>query len=286
MSFLISNIMLTYPKIEDLDLVALDLDGTVMCAQGQAPVSRRTRAAVRALQERKLPVTFVTGRTEDYAKPLALEFALIHPLVTYNGARLFCPHRSEILFESNIESKVASAISKWLGETDEVVASYLTRDGALHLFQSRCSGDPRYDDYLFGTPRSLVDSLGLEIEKGGTVSKLIVLTQRPLEQDIAERFGAVVQVVRTHPDLIEILPLGVSKGQGVLRLCQILNVDPARVLAIGDQENDISTFQICGYSVAMGEAPNSVKEAADFVTGTFEEDGCAQALEKLIRRTL
>ena len=275
--------MLTYPKIEDLDLVALDLDGTVMCAQGQSPVSARTRAAVEALQERKLAVTFVTGRTEDYARPLALEFALRHPLVTYNGARLFCPSTSEILFQADIESKVASAISSWLGKTDEVVACYLTRENALHLFQSRCSGNPAYDDYLFGTPRSLSDSLGAEVERGGTVSKLIVLTQRPLEEEILERFGPVVQVVRTHPDLIEVLPVGVSKGQGVLRLCQILKIDPARVLAIGDQENDISTFQVCGYSVAMGEAPDSVKQAADFVTGTFQEDGCAQALERLCK---
>jgi Cof subfamily protein (haloacid dehalogenase superfamily) len=275
--------MLEIPDKRDVKLVALDLDGTVMCTQGKSPVSERTKQAVFALQDAGVPVTFVTGRTEDYAMPLAREFGLHTPLVTYNGARVYCPRQSRVLRESVIEPQHASAIADWLKTDDEVVACYITRDGRLHLYQSRCSGKPAHDDYLFGTPRTIVESLSVEINvDGSSVSKLIVSTQRPLETEVPDTFGPVAHVVRTHPELLEVLPVGVSKGQGVLHLCEMLEIDPAQVVAVGDQDNDISTFEICGYSVAMGDAPDHVKQAATAVTGTFEEDGCAQFLEKLL----
>ena len=271
------------PNKQHLKLVALDLDGTVMCAQGKSPVSQRTKLAVFALQDAGIPVTFVTGRTEDYAMPLAKEFGLRTPLVTYNGARMYCPEQARVLHESVIESKDAAAIADWLKSDDEVVACYITRDGRLHLFQSRCSGKPAHADYLFGTPRTIVESLSTEINVDkSSVSKLIISTQRPLETEVPERFGPVAHVVRTHPELLEVLPVGVSKGQGVQRLCEMLQIDPAHVVAVGDQDNDISTFEMCGFSVAMGAAPDHVKQAATITTGTFEEDGCAQFLEKLL----
>lgn len=275
--------MIKLPAKEEIKLVALDLDGTVICPKGQSPVSLRTRHAVANLMDAGVPVTFVTGRTEDYARALANEFGLQIPLVTYNGARIYSTTQSKILHEFTIDSRNAVTLTDWLEELDEVVALYLSREGRLHLYQSRCSGSPDYDDHLFGTPRILVDRLSNEIRvSGSTVSKMIVMTQRSLEEEVSSRFPQAADAVRTHPDLIEILPVGVSKGKGVLRLCQMLEIDPKQVLAIGDQDNDISTFEICGFSVAMGDAPEHVKKAADTVTGTFEEDGCASFLERLL----
>lgn len=274
---------MTYPKLEDLDLVALDLDGTVICSKGESPISDRTKKAVQSLQRRGLPVTFVTGRTEDYASPIARDFSIEHPMVTYNGARIFSERQNKIVYEATVDKEAATELCRWLRQDEEVVACYLNREGKLHLLQSRCSGRPAHDDYLFGTPRHIVDRLDEHINRSGiTVSKLIVSTQRALDKEIEEKFGPVVQAVRTHHELMEILPLGVSKGSGVQRLCRLLNIDASRVLAVGDQQNDISTFGVCGYSVAMGDAPEAVKEAAQFTTGSFQEDGCAQALERIL----
>ena len=274
---------MTYPKIEDIDLIALDLDGTVISPTGEAPISERLKAIVAELHNRGLSITFVTGRTEDYAMPIAKQFEIKKPMVTYNGARIFCPTENRIVYEATIPNKEAVALSQWLYADDEVVACYLNRKGSLRLVQTKSSGRPEYDDYLFGTPRHVVGDLKDEILTEETqVSKLIVPTQRELDKEIAAKFGPVAQAVRTHPDLMEILPLGTSKGTGVERLCSLLEVKTSRVLAVGDQQNDVATFEICGYSVAMGDAPEQVKSAAQFVTGEFTEDGCAQALERLL----
>lgn len=265
-------------------MVALDLDGTVICPFGRSPISERTVAAVAKLQERGLPVTFVTGRTEDYALPIARRFGLEIPLVTYNGARLVCPLSQEVLYQASLPNSVAVKLVSWLRDSGEVVAVYLSEQGRLNLIQNRCSGRPEHDDYLFGTPRRLVGELTAHLESERvTVSKMIVCTQRDLTTEVLREFGPVAQVVRTHPELVEVLPRGVTKGDGVVRLCARLGVKLSRVLAVGDQDNDLSTFEHCGYSVAMGDAPEHVKQRADFVTAPFEQDGCAEALEKLLR---
>ena len=271
-----------YPKKEELQLIALDLDGTVICSKGESPLSERLQKVITELQTHGLPVTFVTGRTEDYALPLANKFGIELPMVTYNGARIFSVTDSKILYEASIDRTIAQRVCDWLQKENEVVACYLNRDGQLYLTQSRCSGRPSHDDYLYGPSRRIVESLASEIEADDKVSKLIVSTQRPLAKELYEKFGPITQVVRTHPELVEILPLGVSKGSGLKKLCQLLKIDPIRVLAIGDQENDISTFSLCGYSVAMGDAPENVKKAAQFLTEDFSDEGCARALERLL----
>lgn len=273
----------TLPRWDRLALLALDLDGTVLCPYGRSPLSPRTAQAILRVQERGLPVTFVTGRTEDYAAPLAAQLRLTTPLVTYNGARLYAPDQGRAIYQASIDRDLTPELLTWLDSLDGVVALYWDGPEGLRLSQNRCSGEPTMDDYLFGTPRQLVGSLRADQRPQESLSKAILMTREPTEQEAQRRFGSRVRAVRTHPDLLELLPQGVDKGSGVRRLCQLLEIDPARVLAIGDQENDIATFQAVGYAVAMGDAPTSVRAAAGWVTRPFAEHGCAEVLETLLQ---
>ncbi len=275
-----------FPSRNELSLIALDLDGTLLCPHGTTPVSKRCMSAVSRLQDQGTPVTFVTGRTEDYAQRYAELFGIVTPMVTYNGGRIVCPETQAILYQAAIERENIPALLEWLDQRSEVVAAYLSTTDGLKLIQNRCSGNPVQDDHLFGTPRHLVENFRdawSEIPMGGFLglSKVIVLTEQPLERQLRRQFESELQVVRTHPALFEILPAGVSKGSGILRLCLELGFDPKTVLAIGDQENDISTFENVGHSVAMGDAPSAVRDAATWVTQSFLEDGCAHVLEIL-----
>lgn len=271
------------PSYRQLALVALDLDGTLMCPYGKTPISERRLEAVSRLQQVGLPVTFVTGRTEDYALPIAQKFGITTPMVTYNGGRVFCPVQKRTLYQASIEDSVARPLLKWLDTRDDVVAVYFGTENGLRLVQNRPSGSDSTDDYLFGTPREIVGSLTSTWEPGMTFSKAIVVTRANHEDDLISQFGSNIQVVRTHPDLFEILPGGVSKGSGLSHLCQLLGIDADLVLAVGDQENDVSTFETVGYSVAMGDAPLHVQQAARWVTADFEQEGCAQVLEALLQ---
>lgn len=271
------------PSADELSLVALDLDGTLMCPFGRTPITERRLKAVAALQQAGVAVTFVTGRTEEYARPIAQQFGVTTPLVTYGGSRVYSVTENCTLHQASIPQSQVPALLEWLDAGSDVTAVYLSSPSGLKLVQNRSSGEQARDDYLFGTPREIVGKFSPLWSPAMTMSKAIVVSQDDREADLVARFGDRIQVVRTHPILFEILPGGVSKGNGLAQLCRRLQIDPARVLAIGDQENDISSFQAVGFSVAMGDAPETVKAAARWVTADFAQEGCAIALEAILR---
>jgi hydroxymethylpyrimidine pyrophosphatase-like HAD family hydrolase len=82
---------------------------------------------------------------------------------------------------------------------------------------------------------------------------------------------------------LDIAPEGVSKASGMAWVCDDLGIDAADVLAIGDGRNDIEMLQWAGRGVAMGQGPDSVRAAADHVTGSVNDDGAAQELRRWFR---
>jgi hydroxymethylpyrimidine pyrophosphatase-like HAD family hydrolase len=84
------------------------------------------------------------------------------------------------------------------------------------------------------------------------------------------------------PVVLQVLPLGASKGAGVSWLLKHLGMDPAGLLALGDGENDIEMLQLAAVGVAMGNAGAKVKGVADAVVGSNDEDGVAQAIHEYV----
>ena len=89
-------------------------------------------------------------------------------------------------------------------------------------------------------------------------------------------------LVQALPEMLEFLPLGASKGDGVRRLLETLDVPYRDILAVGDAENDIGMLQAAGVGVAMGQAADEVKAAADWVTSSRDEDGFVAALRRFV----
>ncbi len=85
-----------------------------------------------------------------------------------------------------------------------------------------------------------------------------------------------------HNDVIvEVVPKGFNKGQGILKLCQMQGISTADTIAIGDSINDLDMFEVAGTSVAMGNGSSTTKEAADYVTTSMDDDGIYNALSHL-----
>ena len=81
---------------------------------------------------------------------------------------------------------------------------------------------------------------------------------------------------------LEVIPACINKGQGIRDICQVLGMTAEQVIAFGDAQNDIPMLRAAGMGVAMGNATQAVKEAANYVTLSNNEDGIAAALEKLL----
>ena len=89
-------------------------------------------------------------------------------------------------------------------------------------------------------------------------------------------------MVRTAAFYLEIIPRRINNGQGIADICRALGMRPSDVIAFGDAENDIPMLRAAGMGVAMGNASEAAKAAADFVTLSNNDDGIAAALEKLL----
>jgi hypothetical protein len=103
---------------------------------------------------------------------------------------------------------------------------------------------------------------------------------RPVIEAHASDFN--YRVFKSQQDYLEIVQQGVGKGPALQEVCQSLGIVSSQVMAIGDAENDIDMLRWCGFGVAMGQAPASVKRVARFVTDPIEEDGAALAIEKWV----
>jgi len=125
-----------------------------------------------------------------------------------------------------------------------------------------------------------------EMDRATRFPKLMMIDKPDLLDSAIQRLPARAQqnytILKSAPYYLEILDRRVNKGQGVKMLAEKLGLARDEVMAIGDQENDLAMIEYAGTGVAMGNAIDSVKQIAQFVTKTNMEDGVAHAIEELV----
>ena len=103
-----------------------------------------------------------------------------------------------------------------------------------------------------------------------------------VERNMAKRFGSVLNIYRSEPFFLEIMPKGIDKAESLDKLLKSLGYTKDELICCGDGFNDLSMIQYAGLGVAMANAQDKVKEAADFITLSNNEDGIAYVIEKFI----
>ncbi len=272
------------------DLVILDLDGTIIDPYRHGPVSPGVHAAIAAVQAAGIPVTIATGRTLDYVREHIAPLGIVTPVVTMQGAVIGDPVSGHILHEADIPLALARQVAAWVDRQPYITAFYFaTDDGRTRILQNHSGPDVDFYDHVFGHPRGYLEHFVplLADDDARPPLKFIVIEDRhvhgvDLVAELQARFSPGLTVTHTHPQLVEGTAQGIDKGQGVLRLCEHLGIDPQRVLGIGDSDNDIPMLQAVGYAVAMGNSSDGVRAVADYEAPSVADDGVAVALEQLI----
>lgn len=271
------------------DLVVLDLDGTILDLYRPGGVSPAVRETIAAVQASGIPVTIATGRVFDFVRDYVRPLGIVTPVVTTQGAVIGDPVSGHVLFESTLSLAQAREIAIWADATQRPGALYFfDGDGRTHIRQNIDMGEPEFYDHVMGSPREIVGALSplLGSATAHPPIKFMMVSDQTVESDLSsslqEHFGAGVTVTRTHPLLVEITAAGVDKGAGIRHLCEYLGVDPQRVLAVGDNENDIPMLRAVGYAVAMGNGTPAVHAVANWVAPTIDEDGAAVALRRFV----
>ena len=268
-------------SLPQIRLLALDLDGTLLVDDRE--ITPRVRNAIAAAQGRGVKVTVATGRMFRSARRFAAALNVDVPIICYQGALVRDPGTGETLASTVLPVEPALAVLDFARTRELHINAYLDDE----LYMESLTPEGRFYADTSQVPIRLADDLRKVARRGTT--KLVMVTDEdrvPAVVDALQaQFGDCLTVTRSHPRFAETIGRGVNKGTGLRALAQWLGIPLEQTMAIGDNFNDLPLVTTAGLGVAMGDGDPRVRAAADWVTGSYAEDGVATAIEKYILRS-
>ncbi len=273
------------PFPERYRLIVADVDGTLLDSRHRLP--ERVAAAVRATQGRGLAFALATGKMLPSVRSLVEAMALHGPQITLNGAALVLAESGEPLTYTPLRPEDRRlAIETVRAAAPDVLITHFTLDDIL-LDQPDHPLLPVLLSYGEKTIRPVPSLLAEDLPPA---AKILLVGTHPQLRDLraivtpilAER----VIVTTTAADFLEFFNLGAGKGHGLDALLAALQIPSEAVIAIGDGENDLPLFARAGLSVAMGNASEQVRSAADLVIGVNDDAGVADFLDELLQERM
>lgn len=263
-----------------VQLIALDLDDTLLTSR--LTISPRTRAVLKRLRKQGIKLTLATGRMFRSARPYAEELEMDVPLITYQGALVKSALSGEIFYEKPVPPADAAAVIERVKARGLHYQTYFCDN----LYMERLSAEGKAYADLSGV-EPVIDPALAEKIKTGRPTKLIVINNRidqllSFEAALKTEFGIRLHITRSKPNFLEIMHPEATKGLALASVAAHYGIPREDILAIGDSYNDLDMLEWAGIGVAVANAWPEVKAAADYVTGTNDEDGVADALERLV----
>ena len=264
-------------------LVAVDMDGTLL--HNDKSISDYTINVLRKIVEKGILLVPASGRPLNGMKAAVLNNVKgIKYAICSNGAMLMDVQKEKSISETGIPTEKALKALAYLEQFP--VAVYVHTDkGTFRAEGWEKTGLSEKYPYIRFSEGNVKD-LGAFLRTSGVkVMKMGAFVLKDgLAQELLEKGSPIPGIVflRTGDGIIELNSVDASKGNALCTLCKKLGISMENVLAIGDNENDISMLQAAGISVAMENAEDDVKQAAKFVAGHNEEDGAAHFLEEWV----
>ena len=264
-------------------LLVLDVDGTLLNNEKQ--ISKRTLSALLKVQHMGIRIVLASGRPTSGLIPLANALELGNFggfILSYNGCQVIKADNGEVMFERRINPEQIPYLEKKSRKNNFSIFTY--HDD--YILTDNAS-DPHIRREAELNNLKIVEEEEFSIAIDFAPCKCVLVSDdeealRGLENHWKRRLDGVLDVFPSEPYFLEVVPCGVDKANTLALLMEQLGVTREEVIAFGDGVADVTMLQLAGKSVAMGHAPDSVKVCADYVTASNEEDGVAQAVEKLI----
>jgi hypothetical protein len=271
--------------------LAIDIDGTLVNSRDQ--LTAPTRAALRKAVASGIRVVLATGRRYSRALPLVEPLSLDVPLVTASGALIKDPLDHRTLFRASFAPGVLEEALRMVDQAgyDPLLYADTYAEGfdlycrrtqveqpELMEFFERNPDCHRLCPELVATPPPGVFSCFAM----GPREEMMALCGQLEERFPEDLYVHVLRSPRYAGYMCEIAPAGVTKWSGIEHLAHDWGIADAEICAVGDDVNDIPMIRAAGLGVAMGNAQDEVKAAADRIAPGHDEDGLAAVVEWLL----
>jgi len=265
-------------------VLVLDIDGTL--TNSQKEITPATKRGIRTVLEHGHKVILASGRPTPgmrrYERELELEKYGGY-LLSFNGARIIECRTGEIVYQRILPPGIIPSLYAFAKKNSCGLVTYFG-DKVISAFEpdeyveleSRINGMP------IKVVENFVNYVDFDIVKCIITAPVDRAPQ--LEKELQGKYEDVASVYRSEPFFIEIMPKNVDKATSLDRMLETVGLTRENAICCGDGFNDISMIQYAGTGVAMGNAQPAVKEVADYVTGTNDEDGLVQVIDEFIMK--
>lgn len=257
-----------------INLIAVDLDGTLL--NDKKNVSTYTINTLKILSSMGIPIVLTSGRMMEAIDKFQKMIGIRCYRSSMNGSYILGKY-NEIIHNKIINSIDVKRIISYLGRK-EVFFNISSTDTLYCRKDNVCRDNRNYG----------VNTKYLSCEQ--MLDDEILANRIIIEEDNIEKLNKItvyllehfeIEISKSEKNNIEVTKRGVNKGSGLNEICKHLSISPESTLAFGDNENDISLFKCAGTSVAMENAVENLKQLANYITCSNNQDGVAKMLNFL-----
>ncbi|MFI4882527.1 MAG: HAD hydrolase family protein [Phycisphaerales bacterium JB064] len=289
------------------DLIAIDLDGTLVGRTGA--ISQENLQAVQRARLAGIGVTICTGRVLSECHAVLDLLEQFDPVVVSGGAQIACGRDRRTLDGLSLDNALIDRVTELASGLDLAMMIQKERDHAgydyiilptgndpdaeLHPVLKLWKVDKRKHEamgieYRIGRDGPMHDIPSVRAVASGSATEIAKLSEA-LASELAGLAMFHAFPLSTHvpegsdpPHVLEVFPINADKWSALQRLATRLGVPAERIAAIGDQANDLQMLKGAALGVAMGEAPDFVKDVADRVAEPCAEHGVALTIDRIL----
>ncbi|UVD81885.1 HAD family hydrolase [Mycoplasma iguanae] len=278
-------------KKDNVQTLVFDLDGTLL--NSEKNVLDSSIETIKHLQKKNgTKAIIASGRPWYFCKKPWNLIDSQMPIISCNGALVFDPVNNKEIFVNPIEKTVAKSIFNYLHALKINFLVYTSKQ----MFKNEAISPSQWFIWLDGELAKMAEDEKFQINPVNSdfdldqhqVVKFLVIAKEtdPKNLDLIQKefkkYQEKVYLIKSQPTVLDIMPTGSDKGQGLKQIAQhgLINLDTT--LVFGDEVNDIPMFKVAKYSVAMGQSKSEVKTIAKYVTDSHDKDGIANFLKKII----
>lgn len=263
-------------------LIAIDIDDTLI--NDDKEVTPATQKALEAAVAAGVVVTLATGRAYASAQAIARQTGLNVPIITYQGALVKNLLDEKVLYERYVPQDAVRKLFEYCIEHNLHLQTYIddklySREENQKLIDYAGLNKTQY--YIEPNWKKLLDY---------QTPKLLIIDDPDFLDELApklhELLGEEVHITKSKPHFLEIMHKEGTKGLALEFLANYFKCDLSQTIAVGDSWNDHEMLETAGLGVAMANAIPALKEIANYVTASNNEDGVKQVIDKFILQTI
>ena len=264
-------------------MIALDLDGTL--TNSKKEVTPHTKEVLMDIQKQGKIVVLATGRPIQGALGIAKQLELdVYGgyILSFNGGIIQNCKTGEVVFQQQIPAELIPR----LGEASRrFQVPIMTYEGDYIITEDTTDKYVRIEAGINKMPIKALNDFSEEVTF--PVTKCLMVADGWILEEILPKmqkeFGDVLNIFRSEPFFMELTPPGIDKAKSLERLLELTGLKREELIACGDGYNDVSMIKYAGLGVAMSNAQTAVKEVADEITLSNDEDGVALIVEKYMK---